>query len=207
MSTFTSGIELYADPTGAYPYTSYTDTGATNALPTPITISYDVATNLNILNTNIQGSLVKLSDCYFGTNAGTALSTTANNTITVTNSSGKKLNLFFAFLDLDTAGKTLPSYAYSVTGVMYGQSTNSLAVAVTRFSDIVTNATITLTPIPLGINYSGGNVTFSWTNSSFALQSSTNVVGPYVTITNAASGFIINATTSAPTMFFRLYHP
>jgi hypothetical protein len=207
MSTFTSGIELYADPTGAYPYTSYTDTGTTNALPTPITISYDVATNLNILNTNIQGSLVKLSDCYFGTNAGTALSTTANNTITVTNSSGKKLNLFFAFLDLDTAGKTLPSYAYSVTGVMYGQSTNSLAVAVTRFSDIVTNATITLTPIPLGINYSGGNVTFSWTNSSFALQSSTNVVGPYVTITNAASGFIINATTSAPTMFFRLYHP
>ena len=33
LSSFTSGLELYADPTGVYPYTSYTDTGVTNALP------------------------------------------------------------------------------------------------------------------------------------------------------------------------------
>jgi hypothetical protein len=203
LSTFTSGIELYADPSGSYPYTSYVDTGTTNALPTPTPITFDVANNLSTLNT-IQGSLVKLSDIYFGTNAGTALSTTANNTITVTNSSGKKFTLFFAYLDLDTAGKTLPAYAYSVTGPLYGQSTNSLAVAITKFSDINTSAPAT--PIPLGLNYSAGNITFNWSDSSFSLQSATNVAGPYTTITGAASGFVTN-TASAPAMFFRLYHP
>jgi hypothetical protein len=203
LSGYATGLELYADTADtSFPYTSYTDTGNTNALPTPINIPFDVTTNLNNVNYNIAGSLVKLSDVYFGTNSGLVLSTTANNTITVTNSSGKKFNLFFAYLDQNTAGQTLPSYAYSVSGAMYGMNTN-FSVAVTRFADIVTTA---LSPIPLNLGYSGGILTFTWSDASFLLQSATNVVGPYTTISGANSGFITN-TTSAPAMFFRLYHP
>jgi Immunoglobulin domain len=203
LSGYPTGLELYADTADtSFPYTSYTDTGATNALPTPITIPFDVTTNLNNVNYNIAGSLVKLTDVYFGTNSGLVLSTTANNTITVTNSSGKKFNLFFAYLDQNTAGQTLPSYAYSVSGAMYGMNTN-FSVAVTRFADIVTAAP---SPIPLNLAYSGGILTFNWSDASFLLQSATNVVGPYTTISGANSGFITN-TTSAPAMFFRLYHP
>lgn len=206
LSAYTSGLELYADSTAGsvFPYTSYTDTGATDALPAPIPISFDVANNLDNLNYNLQGSLVKLSDVYFGTNAGVVLSTSGNNTITVTNSSGQQFNLFFAYLDQDTAGQTLPSYAYSVSGALYGHSTTNLAVVVTRFADMVTTAPPS--PIPLSMGYSAGILTFTWTDSSFLLQSATNVTGPYTTISGAASGFTTN-TTSAPTMFFRLYRP
>lgn len=203
LSGFTSGLELYADSAdNSYPFTSYTDTGVTNALPAPISIGFDITTNLNYVNTNIAGSLVTLTDVYFGTNAGTVLPTAANYTGTVTNSSGKPFNLFFAYLDQDTAGQTLPTYAYSVTGVLYGINTN-FSVAVTRFADIVT--TPPPTPIPLGLAVSGGTLTFNWADPSFLLQVATNVAGPYSTIGGASSGFTTNAA-SAPTMFFRLYH-
>ena len=55
-------------------------------------------------------------------------------------------------------------------------------------------------------NYSSGNMTFTWGDSSFVLQDSTNVLGPYNTIPGAMSGFITN-TSDHPTLFFRLYKP
>ena len=205
LSGYATGLELYADSADtSFPYTSYIDTGNTAPLPTPISIPFNVisADGLNFVNTNLAGSQVKLTDVYFGANAGTTIPTNANETITVTNSSGQSFNLFFAEVDLDTAGQTLPSYAYSVSGAMYGINTN-FSVAVTRFADIVTTAP---SPIPLNLAYSGGILTFTWSDSSFVLQSSAIVSGPYTTISGAGSGFTTN-TTSGATMFFRLYHP
>lgn len=208
LSSYTSGLELYADATAssAFPYTSFTDLSNNIAgLPAPISIPYTVLDNPNNANYNLGGSFVKISDVYFGTNAGTVLSTSANTTVTVTNSAGQPFHLFFTDLDLDVAGQTLPAYASSVAGILYSANyvvTNTLVV--TRFSDINTN--LLPVPAPLGIGYTAGTLTFNWTNSTFVLQASTNVVGPYTTITNAASGFATN-TASAPTMFFRLYHP
>jgi len=54
--------------------------------------------------------------------------------------------------------------------------------------------------------YSGGNLTFNWSDASFDLQSATNVTGPYVTIPGAITGFSTNSLL-APAMFFRLHHP
>ncbi len=206
LSGFSSGLELYADlnPAGsAFPFTSVTDTGNTAPLPAPITIGYNVAANPNNANFNLAGSLVSLHDVYFGTNSGYVLSTTANDTITVTNSSGQKFTLFFAFTDQDTAGQTLPTYAYRVTGAMYGINTN-FSVAVTRFADIQT--TPPPAPIPLTNSLSGSSLTFTWADPSFYLQNATNVAGPYTAIPGASSGFMTN-TTSGPTMFFRLVWP
>jgi hypothetical protein len=150
---------------------------------------------------------VTLSDVYFGARGGTTISTTANDQFTITNSMGQSFSLSFFDYDLDTAGQTLPNYAYTVTGVLYGMGTNSYySVAVTRFADINTNAAVVVTPIPLSLSVSNGNFNFNWTNSSFSLQSSTNVAGPYTSITGASTGFSTN-TASGPTMFYRLYHP
>jgi hypothetical protein len=75
----------------------------------------------------------------------------------------------------------------------------------TSFSDV---ATITVTPIPLSYNYSAGAVALSWTDSSFTLQSSTNVAGPYLDVPGATSPFTTNAVLSTlPAQFFRLHHP
>jgi len=205
LSSFGTGLELYADSAdNQYPYTSYVDTGDTAPLPVPISIPFNYVNTygLDYINTNIGGSLVKLSDVYFGTNSGTTISTSGNQIITVTNSSGQSTRLEFFNLDLDTAGQTLPSYAYKVSGVLYGINTNWV-VGVTRFADIVT--TPAPTPIPLNALFSGGNVTFTWSDASFVLQSSANVTGPYTTIPGASSGFVTN-TASGPTMFFRLYN-
>jgi hypothetical protein len=206
LSGYATGLELYADTADtSYPYTSYTDTGNTNALPAPIPIPFNFisAYGLNFVNTNLAGSLVKLTDVHFGASAGTTISTTANQVVAVTNSSGQSCNLEFFDQDLDTAGQTLPTYAYSVSGVVYDINTN-FSIAVTRFADIVTNAPGG--PVQLNLGYSGGILTFNWSDSSFSLQSSTNVTGPYITIPGASSGFITN-TTSARARFFRLYHP
>ena len=206
VSTYTGGLEVDVDATAgsALPYTSVTDTGVTNALPAPISIGFDIATNTDNLNYNLEGSLVKLSGVYFGTNAGTVISTTANEYIMVTNSSGQSFRLSFFDLDLNTAGQTLPAYASSVTGALYGQNTNTYySVAVTRFADIVAASP----PVVLVVSHSGGNnLVFNWSDATYSLQSATNVLGPFNTILGATSGFTTN-TTSHPTLFFRLYHP
>ena len=151
------------------------------------------------MNYNIAGSLVKLSDVYFGTNAGTIIT---NHIITVTNSAGQKFQLQTFALDQDTLGQTFPVHAYSVSGVMYGMNTN-FSLAVTRFADIVTTAP---PPVTLNLGYAGGTLTFTWSDSSYVLQSSANVTGTYSTISGASSGFTTN-TTSHSAMFYRLYRP
>jgi hypothetical protein len=198
----TTGLELFADTVNRS-YTSYSVVSNNFPLPTPRTISFTVTNDLGFtyVNTNLAGSLVTLTNVYFGTNVGNTISTNANTAVTVTNASGKNFTVQFFSPDQDTAGKILPAFATSVTGVLYGGSPN-FSVAVTKFSDIV----VPVNSIPLSFNYSSGNLTFNWTDASFSLQASTNVVGPYITISGAISGFITN-TTAAPTMFFRLYHP
>jgi hypothetical protein len=207
LSSFGSGLELYANLVDA-PYSTYTSyTVLSNdiaGLPAPIAIPYTILSDPNNANYNLGGSLVQISDVYFGTRAGTTTSATANDFVGVTNSAGQKFTLFFPFLDLDVAGQTLPTYAYTVTGVLYsfgGIVTNEIVV--TRWADVVTTPS---TPIQLSGSYASGSMTFTWSDASYALQDSTNVLGPYTTIPGATTGFVTNTTTH-PTMFFRLYKP
>jgi hypothetical protein len=207
LSSFTTGLEIYADVTAGsiYPYTSFFDTGTTNALPAPRVIPYNVTNVVGFayMNTNLAGSLVQLTNVYFGTNAGLVLSTSANNTVTVTNSGGVKFNLTFFNLDLDTAGKALPTNAYSVTGVLYGFQP-TFSVGVTRWADIVTNLLVVIPTQPAhvtGFSLANTNVVINATNGvtggTYYLLASTNVAKPLsqwtvvatnVVNTNGASG-------------------
>lgn len=202
----TTGTELYADTVGR-PYTSYSIVSNNFPLPTPTKISFTVTNDVGFryVNTNLAGSLVTLTNVYFGTNAGTTISLSGNAAVTVTNASGNRFTLQFFSVDLDTAGQTLPAFAASVTGVLYGGHPN-FSVAVTKFSDIVTNVVVPLSPIPLSIQMSGTNVLLTWTNSTFSLQSSTNVAGPYTTI--PASTGLTNYTDGITnqSIFYRLIH-
>jgi hypothetical protein len=203
LSSFSSGLELYADTT-TRTYTSYADLGA-GTLPAPLAIPFTITnTGYANMNTNIAGRLVQLSDVYFATNSG---NTVTNGFITVTNSLGQSFNLWVSSVDLDVLGQTWPAYASTVTGVVFGSMNGgspNFAVAVTQFSDINTN--VPVVPIPLTLDYSAGTFTFNWTDPSFSLQTATNITGPWSTIPGAASGFMTNLTTD-PMWFFRLYHP
>jgi len=205
MSYFSStGLELLADTT-TRTYTSYAITG-TGVLPAARIIPFTV-TNLfgyDYVNTNLAGSLVTLTNVYFGTNAGVVLPPSSNYAGTVTNAAGAPFRIQFFGTDLDTASQTLPAFAKSVTGIFYGGHPN-FSIGVTKFSDIVTNPPVIL-PVPLTATLSGGNFTFNWTDPSFTLQTTTNILGPWIDITGATDGFMTNITTD-PANFFRLFHP
>jgi len=214
LSNFSSGLELAADtlasdPTTLLPFTSYTDVG-TGSLPAPLVIPVTI-TNAGFLNmnTNIAGRYVQLTNVFFGANAGLVVS---NGFIPVTNSAGQSINLWFSSQDLDTP-QPLPAFAKSVTGVMFGSmnpsgsiSAPNFAVAVTKFSDIVTNPPVVL-PVPLTATFAGGNVTFNWTDATFALQTATNLLGTWSDIIGATDGFMTNVATTNGSTFFRLRHP
>jgi len=188
------------------PYTSYTDIGP-GTLPAPLIIPFTITnTGYANMNTNIAGRFVQLTNVFFGTNAGTTI---ANGFMTVTNGLGQSFNLWFSSQDLDTTGQTVPAYASSVTGVMFGSMNPSsggvpspnFAVAVTKFSDIV----VPVLPIQLSVTPGNGSLTFNWTDSSFSLQSTTNLLGPWTSISGATSPYTDLETNAAT--FYRLYHP
>jgi hypothetical protein len=218
LSSFSSGLELFADTTDR-PYTSYTDLGA-GTLPSPMIIPFTITnTGYANMNTNIGGRFVQLTNVFFGTNAGTTVS---SGFMTVTNGLGQSFNLWFSAQDLDTVGQTVPDYAISVTGVMFGSMNPSLpvggvpspnfAVAVTKWSDIVVPL-----PAPPTLAYvqSGNTLTFSWSAAGYNLQSQTNALTVGLQ-TNNTSWFDypdtsnpVNITVDPanPTVFYRLNHP
>ena len=202
LSNFSSGLELAAD-TVTKTYTSYSIVSNGFALPTPLSIPFTVTNTFGYayMNTNIAGRLVQLTDVYFGSNAGSNI---VAGFIGVTNGLGQPFRLWFPGPDLDVIGQTLPAYASSVTGVMFGgmnAGAPNFAVAVTKFSDIVT----AVNPIPLTLSFSAGTLTFTWADATFNLQSASIVTGPYSTITGAVSGFTTNSTSDQ--QYFRLIHP
>jgi hypothetical protein len=212
-SSFSSGLELYADTTDL-PYTYYTDlSNNIAALPAPLVIPFTF-TNNNFSNVNytLAGKYVQFTNVFFGTNAGNVLVAPASGGyfITVTNDQGQSALLSFSGQDMDTQSNTFPAYATSVTGVLFGSMNPVANVASPNFSIMVTKwADIVLpppAPIPLSAGFSGGNITFNWTDPSFSLQTATNLLGPWSTIPGAADGFMTNVTTD-PMWFFRLYHP
>ena len=152
MSSFSSGLELFADPvasdpSSSVPYTSFSIVSNNFPLPNPLVIPFNI-TNSGYanMNMNIAGRFVQLTNVFFGTNAGNAIT---SGFYTVTNISGQKFNLWFSSQDLDTVSNIFPAFAYSVTGVMFGSMNPNVpvngtpnpnfAVAVTKFSDINTN--------------------------------------------------------------------
>jgi len=201
LSSFNSTLELLADTTGN-PATSYSVIGSAATLPAPKVIPFSITNNLALCE-SLEGRIVMLTNVYFGTNAGTTINadTSANATsIVVTNASGQKFNVGFAAVDLDVAGKTLPSFAYAVIGPLTQNLNNTATprnagyqVTVTRFSDIVTDAP---PAVVLGETHSGEKSTLTWTNVAwdnaansygsnyaYSVLASTNVVGPYAPVT------------------------
>ena len=214
QQSFSSGLELAANLV-TQTYTGGTINSSGNPLPVPVVIpfNYTNITSAAFIATNLAGSRVTLQNAYFGALAGTTISNTVNQNVTVTNASGTPFVVSFYFLDRDTATQTLPTFASSITGVLVGNVTN-YTVAVTKFSDIVA-ASVPVPPIPLTVSKSGNVLTFSWTGASFNMQSQTNTLGVGLQ-TNSSSWFNYPDTSNPlnvtidpanPTVFFRLIKP
>jgi hypothetical protein len=132
-----------------------------------------------------------------------SVSRTATNSTTITTTiTGGALNYTYATNDTTSAFHRFDAFGFRA---------NSLETTADTFNfsqfkvEVVTNAASAPTPIPVAIAQANGNVILTWTNATFALQSSTNVASGYATIGGATSPY-----TNAPSgtkKFFRLFAP
>ncbi len=213
QSSFQANLELEADPVNN-PTTTYSIIATNAPLPAPKVIPYSL-TNSRPATEAIMGSLVMLTNVYFGTNAGAVLSTNTAQNVTayvVTNASGQPFTLSFASVDLDTGLQTLPSFAWTVSGPLV-RSNNLVSVLVTRFADIVTDAPPAVT---LGTSHPGGSSTLTWTavpySYAYSVLAATTVTGPYTPIASGlvftnSLGSYTDPNGSAATKFYKVSSP
>jgi Immunoglobulin I-set domain/Immunoglobulin domain len=187
LSPFNGSLmEFFVDLTGAVGArnATYAQILSNNiaAYPQPKVISWDTLgvapTNAN-LNYNYAGSIVILTNVYFGTNTGVVTpppGTRGNKFYWVTNSAGKYTQIaVYDNLDNDLTNRTLPSFAYSVQGFLIpftstvagARPTNgNYEIGITRWAEVntTTPAAPLISPGPTNqTNAPGTTAAFSGT--------------------------------------------
>lgn len=173
----------------------------------PKLIPFTAVSSPGLMETNYEGSLVVVSNITFQSGGIPGSNFLSGVTMNITNQSGQT---FVVFIDArlgDIIGQPIPVGATSLTGYISqfkssAPFTNGYQLVPTYLGAIVTS----VNPIPLSFSSLPGSFTLSWADASFALQMSTNVAGPYTTISGAVSPFTTNTIDNAQ-MFFRLQHP
>jgi hypothetical protein len=192
----------YAPPSGfvgteVIAYTIMDNLGNTNSSTITVTVanippqanpdSYAVAEN------SVNNVFNPLTNDVVETPGGTLslVSVSPDNHGTATISSGTKV-LFTP----NNGYVGMSTIDYQVTDNIGGTNSSTITVTVGN-----------VTPIPVSAQLSDGSLILTWNNSPFAfsLQSSTNVIGPFVTIPGATSPYTNLIGTNA-TGFFRLVH-
>jgi hypothetical protein len=173
------------------------DGGAAQSLPTPQNFDFTTLPSVTIMEESLEGRYLVVSNVFLAvTNASTRME--AGKPVFMTNLTGQVFNLLVPnTINIDSNGKFLPGpFATSVRGVMSQSTTiaiptNGYSILICLVSDIEvgTPPSTALGPIPLNIQLIGTDAVLTWTNSSFFLQSSTNVQGTYNTIPGAASPY------------------
>jgi hypothetical protein len=169
LSSFGGNLELEADLSNpAQSVTILSNNIA--AYPAAVTIPWDnlyqFGTNAN-LNYNLQGSVVLLTNVYFGVWAG-VVTTNGNYNMVVTNANGQVARVLLpAALDNDLTNRTIPTFAYAVRGPLVA-TTSGYQVMPTLWSEVVTIAPgVTLdTPADGSSLTAPANITLSATVTS-----------------------------------------
>ncbi len=215
-------LELVANPTNVN-VISYN-----NPLPAPVLLNLPLmATNpLGAYGIGIQCSLVTLTNVYLYSSAsGAAVSGTyAVNSHTALYafqqpySAGQKYMELYVYtytnavnqLNTNFFGKTIPNYAYQVTGEMGMYSTTAPEIYPTRFADIVTDAPA---PFAVGLTVSNGVTQLTWppgvAGSTYSVYSATNLLGPWTQTFGAGyyPAGIYTVTNTAAAWFYRVSTP
>jgi hypothetical protein len=221
LSSFNNNLELVCLP--ANPNHIHVVISNSILLPAPFVFSPLLTNNSPLMETNIEGRVVMLTNVYFP--AG-SVSATANTTVTVTNGGMTFLCFFAAGQNLDLRSKPYPPFAWTVTGVLnqYKTSTYSQAgyeVNVSRWGDVVTNAPAAVAG---AATVSGNDVVLTWPAAPpystaytgaycYSVLAATDLTGPWVplatglTFANTAGTYTdVNGLLSAR-KFYRISSP
>jgi len=187
----------------------------TNALPAPIVFPWGYQTvNEPFTVTNIEGSVIMLTNAYF-TNTGTFAAGVTYNVFSQPNGAGILVPLYLSAQVTDTnspgqslVGQPIPSFAYSITGPLAQYSTTVYEIELTSYAQIVSAPPPAGTAAAARSGAGETNLKLAWTavpyNYSYSILYSTNVAGPYqslasgLTFTNTLGTFTdIHRTNSA----------
>jgi Immunoglobulin I-set domain len=187
------------------PSHTVTDLSSGNPLPAPKFFDFSSLTNIPYVETNIEGSLVIVSNVFIQqTNLNVGFVSGAD--YSMTNVNGRLLNLFINANASDVIASSVPVFASSVTGV-FDQFTTSIPATNSYELDFLQYANLvpgTTASIPFTLQTVGTNAVLTWNATLFSLQSATNVSGPYTTISGATSPYTDPLTNAAN--FYRLAH-
>jgi hypothetical protein len=200
MGQFDGLLEL--DLSASNPTHSVTDLGSGNPLPSPKFFDFASLTNIPFVETNIEGSLVIVSNVFLQQPEIAGFIGGAS--INMTNVNGKLLNLFVNANASDVIAEPVPIFASSAVGI-FDQFTTSVPATNSYELDLLQYANLEsgTPPIPqLSIKQVGTNVIVTWNDIFFSLQTNLDLTGPFVDAPGAKSPFT-NAM-DVPAKFYRL---
>jgi hypothetical protein len=214
LSMYNNSIELGI--TASNPYQGYHIlSNNIAALPAPYVFNVLATNNAPLMETNVEGRFVMLTNVFFPTSGGAAF---PSGNVIVTNQGGAPFIVYVSSTITDVLGQPMPKFAYSVLGAMsqYKSGTTYSSAGyelnVTSLSDIITNPPPATTASATLV---GQTVVLSWRavpyNYSYSVLSAPSVTGPWtplasgMTFTNPSASYTDTLTGSAK--FYRIATP
>jgi len=188
-----------SDSNPSHSISSAINTG--NPLPAPKVFDINNYSNIPYMETNIEGSLVVVSNVFLQQSSLQFASGAMN----ITNVFRKYISLYVNG-NSDVIGQNVPTIAASIAGVMSQYTstvpaTNGYELDILRYSDLV--STTQVPPMPLQIQGTPTNVVVSWwAVAPFTLQTAPSVTGTYTDVVGATSP--VTNSVDSPAKFYRL---
>jgi hypothetical protein len=131
------------------PTHSLTDNSSGNPLPAPKSFDINSLTNIAFVETNVEGSLIVVSNVFLQQPEVAGFVSAAD--VVMTNANGVKLNLFVNAGASDVIASSVPPFASSISGVFdqYTSSspaTNSYEVDILQYAGLVAGSPVTANP-------------------------------------------------------------
>jgi hypothetical protein len=186
------------------PTHTVTNLSSGNPVPDPKVFQFSFLTNLALMETNYEGSLVVVSNVYF--QRGGATNFVGGGTLVLTNLLGQTMQFFCDARLADIIGQPVPVFASSITGYISQFQLNHQIVP-TWLADIVpgTPPAPGPTPEPIIFSTSGGNLVLSWTQPGWKLATGTDIFSVTNIISGATSPYTNNLGDAQ--RYFRLVYP
>jgi hypothetical protein len=214
LSSFNNSLELACNALNPYQFFHILSNNLA-LLPAPYVFYPPVTNNPGLMETNIEGRFVMMTNVFFPTD-GTVLFPSGGNVI-VTNQAGVPFIIFISAQCAEVIGQPMPTFAWSVLGAMSQFQSGNYSSAgyelnVTSLGDIITNPP---PAVMVSVSLSGTHVILNWTavpySYSYSVLGAANLEGPYLpvatglTFTTANGAFTDTLGSSAK--FYKVVSP
>lgn len=216
LSSYNNSLELAVNTSN--PYQSYSILSHNNIVPAPTVFSPAWTSIASLMETNIEGRFVMMTNVFFPSDGSTTVFPSGN--VTVTNAAGLTFTVYVSSTCPGIVGLPMPRFAWSVLGAMSQFQSGSYAPAgyelnVTDIGDVITAPPPAVTAKAA---LAGKNVVLSWTavpySYSYSVYGASSLSGPWspvttgLTFTNMAGTYTdLNAISTSSPRFYKVQTP